>query len=171
MADLRYRQFAGLALAAVILAPVAAPAIAEESTPLSTQQFMAEHVEPTAEIFWNAVGSEASNINGKLSFRDWQPETNEEWGNLRTAAVSLREYGEALASPAYSRGRGEDWMNFAQGMQEVSIQAEQAAVEQDSEAVFEVGGALYNVCAACHLAYKADLEAPGADEEVVGDDT
>jgi hypothetical protein len=38
-------------------------------------------------------------------------------------------------------------------MQDVARLAEQAALDNSPDAVFEVGGTLYNVCTACHQSY------------------
>jgi hypothetical protein len=117
------------------------------------QQFMATEIQPTAEIYWGAVGFTSELIDGVVVERDFRPETAEDWQKVADSAVKLREFGEVLASPAYAQGRGPAWLDFAQGLQDVSRQAEQAAIDQDTDAVFEVGGTLYNVCSACHQAY------------------
>ena len=41
----------------------------------------------------------------------------------------------------------------AGGLIEVAGQAEQAAADKSTDAVFEVGGTVYSVCSACHQAY------------------
>lgn len=138
------------------------------------QQFMANEVQPTAEVYWNAVGAVSELIDGVPVFREFEPETDAEWQTVADAAIKLREHGAILASPAYADGRGDDWLDFAQGLQDVSRQAEQAAIDKSPEAVFEVGGTLYNVCTACHQAYPPeelpagttveDIERPSADE-------
>ncbi len=143
------------------------PATLSHGTP---QQLMANEVQPTAEIYWSAVGAISELIDGVSVFREFEPETDEEWQAVADSAVKLRELGAVLASPEYSEGRGDAWLDFAQGLQDVSRQAEQAAIDKDVEAVFEVGGTLYNVCSACHQAYPpAELE-PGVVAEPVGND-
>lgn len=126
------------------------PADLPHGTP---QQFMANEVQPTAEVYWNAVGAVSELIDGEPVFREFEPQTDAEWAAVAASAVKLREFGEVLASPAYAEGRGEDWLDFAQGLQDVSRRAEQAALDKSPEAVFEVGGTIYNVCSACHQAY------------------
>lgn len=141
----------------VLAAPLVLLAACSESPPEmpygTPQQFMANHVQPTAEVYWNAVGSVSELVEGEPVFREFRPETDEDWAKVAAAAVSLREYGAAMATPAYADGRGSDWMAFAQGMQDVATLAEQAALNKDVDAVFEVGGTLYNVCTACHQVY------------------
>lgn len=147
----------------IVLAPLALlascsqePAALSHGTP---QQFMANEVQPTAEIYWSAVGAVSELVDGQPVFREFRPETDEEWAAVAAAAVKLREHGAVLASAEYAEGRGDDWLEFAQGLQDVSRQAEQAAIDKSPEAVFEVGGTIYNVCTACHQAY------PPAEEE------
>ena len=156
-----YRHLARLAPLA--LAGVGLASCGEEPVDLpygTAQQFMANEVQPTAEVYWNAVGAVSELIDGEPVFREFEPQTDEEWQRVADAAIKMREYGEVLASPAYAEGRGDDWMDFAQGLQAVSRQAEQAAIDKSPEAVFEVGGTLYNVCTACHQSYPpADLPA------------
>ncbi len=127
---------------------------AEETPPLGTaQQMMAQEVQPTAEVFWQSVGSRSELIDGEPVFTEWQPETDPEWEEVRAAAVRLGELGEILMTPAYAEGRGDDWMAYSQGLVDVSAQAAQAAAAQDAEAVFEIGGTVYSVCSACHRMY------------------
>ena len=131
----------------------------------TTQQFMANKVQPTSEVYWNAVGAVSELIDGEPVFREFQPETDADWQKVAEAAVSLRQYGEVLATPAYAEGRGDDWLDFAKGLQDVAKLAEQAAIDKDPEAVFEVGGTLYNVCSACHQAYPPPEVPDGARVE------
>lgn len=139
-----------------LLAPIALLAsCADEPADLpygTAQQFMANEVQPTAEIYWNAVGAVSELVDGEPVFREFEPQTDEEWAAVAAAAAKLREHGQILAGP-YAEGRGADWLDFAQGLQDVATQAEQAALAKDPEAVFEVGGTVYNVCTACHQSY------------------
>lgn len=136
------------------LALVAGCSQAEETGPLgTTQQMMAQHVQPTAEIYWESVGSRSELVDGEPVFTEWQPETDVEWDEVRAAAGRLGELGELLMTPAYTEGRGEDWTAYSQGLVDAAAQAEQAAASRDPEAVFEVGGTVYAVCSACHRMY------------------
>ena len=120
----------------------------------TAQQMMANEVQPTAEIYWGAVKFESELMeDGTVEERDIRPETDADWERVRASAQRMGELGQALLSPAYAAPRGEDWQSFAQGLVDVSAIAEQAAVDQDPDAVFEVGGTMYNVCRACHQAY------------------
>lgn len=131
------------------------------------QQLMANEMQPTAEIYWGAVGFVSELIDGVAVDREYQPETDEDWRSVADSAVKLRELGETLESPAYAEGRGEAWLDFAQGLQDISRQAEQAAIDKNPEAVFEVGGNIYNVCKACHQAYPPEEPEAGTAAETV----
>lgn len=123
------------------------------------QLMMANEVQPTAEIYWGAVKFESELVDGEVVEREIRPQTDEEWAAVEASAVRLGELGEALLSPAYADGRGEEWTDFAQGLIDISEQARQAAASRDPDAVFEVGGHVYNVCTACHQVYPpAELE-------------
>jgi hypothetical protein len=115
----------------------------------SVREYMAGEVQPTAEVYWNAVQF----ISDEQGDHDIFPRNDAEWDNVRQAAVRLGEMGAELKEPKYAEGRGAAWIDFADGLIEVSAQAEKAAADKSTEAVFEVGGTVYSVCSACHQAY------------------
>ena len=116
------------------------------------QQMMAEEVQPTSEIYWNSVRFESELVDGEVVERDIRPESDEDWEEIRQAAAHLGELGTVLGGP-YAEGRGEDWKDFSKGLVDAAALAEKAAVDKDPDAVFEVGGTVYNVCKACHQMY------------------
>lgn len=129
----------------------------------TVQQMMANVVQPTAEHFWNSVRY----VSDETGDHEYIPVTDEDWRDTRTAAASLSEMGNLLMTPVYAEGRGDDWTDFARGLVEVGNRAEQAAIDKDVDAVFEVGGTVYNVCTACHQAYPAEeLPASVTEEEL-----
>jgi len=117
----------------------------------TVQQLMAEDVQPTAEIYWDAV----QYISDETGEHDIFPRTDADWQKTRDAATRIGEFGALLQTPAYTEGRGDDWVQFAKSLVEVSKLAEQAADEKSPDKVFEVGGTIYNVCSACHQVYPA----------------
>jgi hypothetical protein len=132
---------------------------AAEQPEKTVQQFMAEDVQPTADIYWQAV----QYINDLTGQHDIEPQTDAEWQEVQDAARQMIAYAVLLKTPAYAQGRGSDWIQFADSLAEVSKQAEQAAAEQNPEKVFEVGGTVYSVCSACHAVYPA-TSGPEAEE-------
>ena len=139
-------------LAAALLA-LATAGCNSQPTPTSTaydaKAMMTTHVQPTAEVYWNAV-QYISDASGEHKI---EPRTDADWVRTQEAAANLRGFAEELKSPAASAGRGTDWTDFAQGLADVSTQAEQAAKERNPDKVFHVGGSIYNVCSSCHEVY------------------
>lgn len=140
---------------------------ATEAPEHTIQQLMADEVQPTAEIYWNAVRYESVLENGQPVDRSVVPETDADWAQVRDAATKLGEIGALLQTPAYAEGRGEDWIQFSASLVEVSKLAEQAADEKDVDKEFEVGGTIYSVCTACHQVYPPaeGLPDPGTPAE------
>ncbi|MEO5707933.1 MAG: hypothetical protein ABIT10_02395 [Alteraurantiacibacter sp.] len=128
----------------------------------TVQQMMATQVQPTADIFWMSVGSASELVDGQPVFREWKPETDEEWQAVAASAAKLRDLAASLATPAYAEGRGESWIAFTDGLRDAATLAEQAAQSKDADAIFEAGGTLYSVCSACHQAFPAEAAEPGA---------
>jgi hypothetical protein len=121
--------------------------------PVPIKDLMAEQVQPTAQVYWDAVRYESELVDGKPVERDIRPQTDAEWEKVRKAAEDLGKFGELLKTEPYTEGRAADWTQFAQGLVDVSKLAEQAAVEKSTDKVFEVGGTVYSVCSACHQVY------------------
>ncbi len=131
------------------------------------QQLMAEDVQPTAEVYWNAVGHVSELVDGEVVERDFRPETEADWQRTRDAATRMVELANLLTEPGYTEGRGEDWMQFSNSLTKVARLAEQAADSRDPEQVFEVGGTMYSVCSACHQVYPPAEGLP--DDAPIGD--
>ena len=131
----------------------------------TAQQMMANEVQPTTEIYWNAVRFESRlEPDGSVVEEEFEPKTDADWAKLVAAARKLQGFAKDLQSEGYAKGRGDDWLVFANALDEVSKKAEQAAIDQDPDAVFEVGGTVYNVCSACHQMYPpAELETAAGD--------
>ena len=163
-------SLAMLALGASLVASCSDNATEQAELPFGTaQQMMANEVQPTADIYWGAVKFESELMeDGTVEERDIRPETDEDWERVRASAEHMGELGQALLSPAYAAPRGEDWQSFAQGLIDVSALAEKAAADKDPDAVFEVGGTMYNVCRACHQAYPPE-ELPDGEIPMTGD--
>jgi hypothetical protein len=122
----------------------------------NTQQLMAYIVEPQAQVFWGSAGF----IIDEEGEHDLTPTTEEGWLATRSAAATVTEMGNMLMTPMFAEGRGEDWMTYSRALVEIGVKAEQAAADKDSDAVFETGGLMYNVCRACHQAYVGDVDPP-----------
>lgn len=133
-----------------------------EADRAAIMDFMENTVQPTAEVYWGSAGW----IVDEEGEHDLTPTTEEGWAATLKSTQELQAQGELLLTPLYAEGRGEDWTTFAQAMIDVSKQAEQTAIDRDSDAIFETGGILYNVCRGCHTAY-APEEPPIDDPAAV----
>jgi hypothetical protein len=125
----------------------------------SLQQLMDTVMEPDAQIFWRSSGA-VSDTGGT---RDLTPTTAEGWAAAQSAAATVAETGNLLATPMYSKDRGADWIEFAQDLVRAGKQAETAAIGRDGEAMFESGAKLSEACSACHQAYLPQEQAARAD--------
>ena len=125
---------------------------------------MADVVQPQAEVFWNSAGT----IIDETGEQDLAPTTDEGWAETQRAAAQIVESVKLLVTSAYAEGRGEDWVEFSQSLVEAAHQTEQAAANQDVDAVFEIGGTMYNVCTACHQVYIPEDLPPFADAGTAG---
>lgn len=117
----------------------------------TVQQLMAEDVQPTAQIYWDSIQF----ISDETGDHDIFPKTDADWKKTKDAATRLGELAELLKTPGYTEGRNADWTQFANSLGEVTVLAEQAAEDRDTDKIFEVGGVMYNVCSACHQIYPA----------------
>jgi len=135
--------------AAALAAIVLLTGCNKEPEALPIKDFMAKEVQPTTQIYWDAVRY----VTDETGFHEFVPRTDEDWANVRQAAIDLGALGERLKQPPYTDGRGADWSQFAQGLIDVSKLAEQTAIDKDVDKVMEVGGTVYSVCSACHQVY------------------
>ena len=56
------------------------------------------------------------------------------------------------------RSAGPNWVAFSQALTTAGQVAMAAADAQDSDALFDAGGQVYQVCRACHAEYLVPLE-------------
>lgn len=124
---------------------------------------MLRQVQPEAEAYWQAV----QYISDESGLRRIEPKNDAEWSRVAEAARNLRSLGEAMKAPAYARGKGSDWLDFSQGLIDVSGPAEEAANARNLEQVLAVGGTIYNVCTACHEVYMPNPPIMAPSERVL----
>lgn len=107
-------------------------------------------LDPAADALWGATGFVIT-ADGE---EDLTPTTEEGWAAVRHGAAVLAESGNLLLMPhLMPEGDAAPWIEFSHGMTRIALQAMEAADDKDSEALFEIGGHLYNVCVACHQVY------------------
>lgn len=114
-------------------------------TTLSVKELMASILDPNADVVWESVGT----IVTKEGEFEKAPQTDEEWNEIRAAAVTLVESGNLLLLPTRTGGNT-DWVTRTQAMIAQSKLMVKAIDERNKEAVFNVGADLYDSCVACH---------------------
>lgn len=111
-------------------------------------------LDPAADVIWDSAGFVLT-ADGETALA---PTTEDGWARVRHSAVVVAEGGNLLLLPHLqpdpADGLGtEAWVEFAQGMTRIAVEAIAAVDAKDADALFETGGHLYNVCLACHQVY------------------
>ena len=109
---------------------------------------MAVVLEPAAEKIWDSAGF----IITESEVQDLAPTTDEAWEEVRHGAAVVAETGNLLMMPG-RRMPGDDWLEIAAGLTQAGKRAMAAAEARDPDALFDVGGEIYNVCVSCHQLY------------------
>ena len=102
-------------------------------------------LDPAADGVWEAVGTVAT-IEGVF---EKFPATDDEWAGVRGYAIQLAESGNLLMLPSRSSGSAE-WIADAQALITQSQRALKAIDAKDKDALFTIGGDIYDVCTSCH---------------------
>ena len=118
----------------------------------SIHQTMAWILDPAADVIWDSAGT----IITAEGRQELAPTTDEGWAEVVRAAAVLSEAGNLLMMPG--RAAGEDWVEYSQGLIDAGKLALQAAETQDSDALFDAGGRIYQVCKACHAQYWVETD-------------
>lgn len=155
--------------------PAAANAqgFADFDTTLTIRDVMNTLIDPHADALWGSV----SYIVTAEGVEERFPQTEEDWSALRANAISMIEGanslmipGRAVAPPGattefpsyeyqpeeVAAKLAEDWNSwvaFAQGFQQVTLQALNAIERRDIAGLSEVGAAIDQACEACHSQY------------------
>jgi hypothetical protein len=120
---------------------------------LDVKQTMTLALEPAADLIWDSAGF----VTTEEGETDLSPTTDEGWLAVRQAAAVVTETGNLLVMPGRAVDR-QDWAEISMGLVTVGERALAAAEARDAEALFAVGGELYNVCLSCHQLYWTEGE-------------
>ena len=137
----------------LIAAPLllALSSCSQETTPfhpsLDTHQLMEWILDPAADVIWDSAGFVIT-TDGE---QDLSPTTEEGWEKVSQNAATLAESGNLLMLPG--RSLGGDWNEYSSGLIRASMSALKASKARDSEALFDAGAQIYQVCLACHNQY------------------
>jgi len=136
-------------------------------------EIMESIVMPTAQKIWDAVGVDVT-AQGQI---EKKPQNDEEWAELRAAAVTLAEATNALivpgrhAAPPGTKSLNPDselepaqiedmlnkqrpaWVAHATVLHATAMQAIKAIDDRNIDAISEVGGSIDEACESCHLQF------------------
>jgi hypothetical protein len=129
---------------------------------VSLNEIMVNIVDPHSHEIWDAVGDP-----GKT------PKTDEDWRNLRHAAITLAAGGNLTMmsgnGPKDQVWRQQkDWVRLSQAVSEAGLAAAQAVQNRSVVAVSTAGDQLLQACLNCHREYKLDVPRIWADKEIHG---
>jgi len=121
----------------------------------SMKDLMLNVLDPAADGLWDSVGTI---ITLEGTFEKF-PTTDDEWAGVRASALQLAESGNLLMLPARSNGSPE-WIKDAQALIATSGRALKAIEAKDKDALFTIGGDIYDVCTSCHSKFSPTLVRP-----------
>jgi mono/diheme cytochrome c family protein len=119
---------------------------------VDTGTLMESFIEPSADVIWLSVGTIVT-AAGEEHIR---PKTEEEWTNVRNAAVAVSEAGNLLMMEPRALD-ADEWMRLSQAMVDTGAEAIKAADAKDPDAMFEAGAQIYAVCSNCHAKYDPSI--------------
>jgi len=124
-------------------------------TTANMKELMLNVLDPAADGIWESVGT----IMDVAGTHERFPQTDDEWAVVRMHALQLAESGNLLMLPSRSGGSAE-WIAQAQALIEASNRAIKHIDAKDKDALFTVGGDIYDVCTNCHKQFAQDLSRP-----------
>jgi hypothetical protein len=131
-------------------------------------------VDPSSDVLWGAVGTVVDREKGIVELR---PKTQEEWLDVRRAAVRIIEGGNLLmmpgreAAPAGTKSETpgvelepaqiaalikkdrKSFDAFAKALQVLGLEALRASDSKDADLLIDIGGRMENVCESCHQTF------------------
>jgi hypothetical protein len=114
-------------------------------TTANMKDLMLNVLDPAADGIWESVGTIMTQEGTFEKF----PATDDEWAVVRMHAIQLAESGNLLMLPSRSSGSAE-WITQARALIDASNRAIKAIDAKDKDALFTVGGDIYDVCTNCH---------------------
>ena len=124
-------------------------------TVATPKELMNAVLDPAVDVIWDAVGWV---VTSEGTFEK-APATDDEWATIRASAIVLAESGNLLMIGSRSGGSPE-WIAQAQALIDHSKRAVQAVDKKDKDALFTIGGDIYDVCTNCHRQFMPSIVAP-----------
>jgi len=137
------------------------------------KDLMESIVDPSADVIWGAVGTVVDQEGVHETF----PKTQEEWLNVRRAAIRIIEGANLLMMPgreaappgtkseapgieleppqitALMRKNRKSFDALARSLQALGSEVVRASEAQDTAALLEIGGRIQDACERCHQAF------------------
>ena len=124
-------------------------------TTANMKDLMLNVLDPAADGIWESVGTV---ITADGTFEK-APSTDDEWAAVRMHALQLAESGNLLMLPWRSKVSHE-WFAVAKALIDASQHAVKTIDARDKDALFTVGGDIYDVCTNCHRQFALQLVRP-----------
>jgi hypothetical protein len=135
--------------------PAPAPAMPPFQTTVNMKDLMLNVIDPAADTLWEAVGT----VIDETGTYEKAPATQDDWDAVRAGAIQLAEAGNLLLIPARSGGSPE-WIAESRAMIDAANRAIAIIEAKDKDALFTVGGDIYDVCTNCHKQFAIQLSRP-----------
>jgi hypothetical protein len=142
-------------LSASCSSPAREPAMPPFQTTVNMKDLMLNVIDPAADMLWESVGTVIDETGTHEKF----PTSQDEWDVVRAGAIQLAEAGNLLLIPARSNGSPE-WVTEARNMIDAANRAIKVIEAKDKDALFTVGGDIYDVCTNCHKQFAIQLSRP-----------
>ena len=121
-------------------------------TTANMKDLMLNVLDPAADGIWEAVGTIIT-LEGTF---EKAPSNDDEWAVVRMNAIQLAESGNLLMLPERSGGSA-DWVKHSADLVTHSRRAIKAVEARDKDALFTIGGDIYDVCTNCHKQFALNL--------------
>jgi len=178
---MRWQFAAGLCLAGLgfvaaywlAIAAPAQPAAKDGQVYSSIKELMESIVDPSADVLWGAGGT----VVDKDGFHELAPKTEEQWLDVRRAAVRIIEGGNLLMMPgregappgtksetpgvelepaeitALIKKNRESFDGFAKALQNAGLEALRASDTKNAALLLDMGARMDAICESCHQTF------------------
>ena len=109
---------------------------------------MAYILDPAAEAIWDSAGF----VITEKGETNLAPTNQEGWDKVKHGAKVISESSYLLSMPERAVDQAQ-WVALSMALKGMGEKAFTASENKDSEALFEIGAELYQICVACHQIY------------------
>jgi hypothetical protein len=161
------------ALAVIALSSASSRAARDRQVYSTIKDVMESMIDPSADTLWGAAGT----VIDKQGTKDLAPKTQEEWLDVRRAAVRIIEGANLLMMPgreaapagtkseapgvelepaeitALIKKKRKSFDGFAKALQALGLEARQASEAKNVPLLEDIGGRMEDVCESCHQTF------------------